>query len=62
MSSARVYSWASGRTPDDQIEASVDKITWFDVTNNTLSDNLYYRAKGEDYEAPTVHRESEQSV
>ncbi len=59
MISARVYSWASGRTPDDQIEASADGISWFDVLDNYICENLFYRAKGEQSETHTVQREFE---
>lgn len=62
MTSARVYSWASGRTPDDLIEASTDGVHWFDVVDNYLCDNLYYRAKGEQYEPSDFSREPEYQV
>lgn len=62
MTSARVYSWASGRTPDDEIEASTDGIHWFDVIDNYICDNLYYRAKGKPDETSLIQRESKKYV
>ena len=47
MLSARIYSWASGRTPDEIVEASADGKEWFTVADGYITDNLYYRIKGE---------------
>ncbi len=50
MSASKIYSWASGRSTDEIIEASIDGKEWFVVEDGYRNDNFYYRVKGENCE------------